>query len=93
MRVGFPLRDANDLPFMQLTVDYWTAFARSGGNPNPDMGYLQARGYWNTIGQIQASGEWTPVNAQKPQFLNMMWNSYMMDFVDEEQCKVLGQPL
>jgi hypothetical protein len=95
-RVGFPERDENDTPFAQLVVDYWSAFARSGGDPNPDMGYLQARGYWSTINQIQTSGPWTSVDAEQgaqPMLLEMMWNSYMRPFAEEEQCAILNQPL
>jgi len=95
-RVGFPERDENDTPFAQLTVDYWSAFARSGGDPNPDMGYLMSRGYWNTINQIGVSGQWEPVDAETPQsprLLQMMWNSYMTDFVQVQQCALVSQPL
>lgn len=95
-RVGFPERDEYDTPFAQLVVDYWTAFARSGGNPNPDMGYLEARGYWSTINQIAVSGAWDPVDAEPgvtPQLLQLQWNSFMTDFVRVAQCAVLNQPL
>jgi len=95
-RVGFPARDENDMPFAQLIVDYWTAFARSGGDPNPDMGYLQARGYWNTINQIEVSGAWEPVSAEEgvsPGMMELQWNSFMREFRDVEQCGVLGQGL
>jgi carboxylesterase type B len=51
-RVGFPERDQYDIPFGQLAVNYWTSFARTL-DPNPDPGFLRARGYWNTLGQIQ----------------------------------------
>jgi len=95
-RVGFPARDENDMPFAQLIVDYWTAFARSGGNPNPELGYLQARNYQNTINQIAVSGAWDPVDAEPgvaPGMMELQWNSFMTEFRDVEQCAVLGQPL
>ncbi|KAK6442396.1 hypothetical protein LTR95_001378 [Oleoguttula sp. CCFEE 5521] len=91
-RVGFPARDEFDKPYTQLVVDYWTAFARNL-NPNPDVGYLKARGYWSTLGQINFSGPWEKLNADKPAMMELQWNSKMMPFPDAEQCSVLGQGL
>lgn len=39
-----PLRDESDLKALQLMSGYFAAFARTG-DPNPDMRYLQVRGY------------------------------------------------
>lgn len=91
-RVGFPDRDGLDAPFGQLVTDYWTTFARNL-NPNPDMGYLKARGYWNTINQIQVSGAWEKVDAGNPRMMELQWNSLMVPFRDVAQCAVLGYPL
>ena len=91
-RVGFPERDQYDIPFGQLMVDFWTSFARTL-DPNPDIGYLKARGYWNTINQINFSGPWKQVNASDPQMMELQWNSRMLPFSDPAQCRVLGQPL
>ena len=91
-RVGFPARDEYDMPFAALVVDYWTAFGRTL-NPNPDAGYLKARGYWSTIGQIAESGPWEAVTVNDPKQLVLQWNSVMMPLPDQEQCAVLGQPL
>jgi carboxylesterase type B len=41
-----PMRDEKDLPFEQFVLD---SFARTG-DPNPDKGFLRARGYGNTLG-------------------------------------------
>jgi hypothetical protein len=39
LRMGYHLRDGNDLPFSQFILDPWSSFARSY-NPNPDRGFL-----------------------------------------------------
>ncbi|KAH0432915.1 alpha/beta-hydrolase, partial [Aureobasidium melanogenum] len=91
-RVGFPDRDGLDAKFGQLMTDYWTSFARNL-DPNPDMDYLKARGYWNTINQIETSGPWEKVDAAQPRMMELQWNSVMMPFRDVEQCAALGFPL
>lgn len=91
-RVGFPDRDGLDAKFGQLMTDYWTSFARNL-DPNPDIEYLKARGYWNTINQIETSGPWEKVDAAQPRMMELQWNSVMMPFRDVEQCTALGFPL
>jgi len=60
-RIGITFRDNADLPFSQLIVDYITSFARSH-NPNPDRGFIQARGYYNTLSQLdRVGGVWKAV--------------------------------
>ncbi|KAI9657176.1 MAG: hypothetical protein M1821_003343 [Bathelium mastoideum] len=88
-RVGFPARDENDMPFARLVVDYWTAFARQG-DPNLDVEWLAARGYWSSIAQVGVSGSWPKVEIGAPQLLELQWNSFVRGFRDEEQCQVLG---
>jgi carboxylesterase type B len=91
-RSDFPERDAYDIPFAQLVVDYWTSFARTH-DPNPDPEYLKVRGYWDTLNQIQVSGQWLSVDAEQPEMLELQWNSVMKPFPDAPQCSLLGQPL
>ncbi|KAK3066993.1 hypothetical protein LTR53_016392 [Teratosphaeriaceae sp. CCFEE 6253] len=88
----YPDRDAHDIPFSQLIVDYWTSFARTL-DPNPDLAYLRARGYWDTINQITGSGPWETVDASQPMMMELQWNSAMRPFPDALQCGILGQPL
>lgn len=88
-RVGFPARDDDDLPFARLVVDYWTAFARQG-DPNLDVDWLAARGYWSSIAQVGVSGSWPKVEVGTPQLLELQWNSFVRGFRDEPQCEVLG---
>ncbi|KAF1926461.1 alpha/beta-hydrolase [Didymella exigua CBS 183.55] len=63
VREGAHIRDENDIPFSQYVLDSWTAFARTG-NPVPDTGFLEARGFTNTTRFVQAAGRWAPVSGQ-----------------------------
>lgn len=90
-RSRYPERDEHDIPFAQLVVDYWTSFARNL-DPNPDVGYLRARGYWDTLAQIAFAGPWQPVDAKKPEMMQLQWQGVMAPLPDETQCAVLGQP-
>lgn len=92
LRSGQPDRDGLDVPFMQLVVDYWAAFARAF-DPNPDLGYLTARGYSNTTAQIEATGRWEPVAAASPQMRLLQWNGGQIPFFRGDQCQAIGAPL
>jgi carboxylesterase type B len=92
LRAGRPDRDGLDVPFMQLVVDYWAAFARTG-DPNPDRGYLRARGYYGTLEQTEATGRWEEVDARKPTMRLLQWNGAQVPFVEGSQCKAMGVPL
>jgi carboxylesterase type B len=90
-RSRYAERDAHDIPFSQLVVDYWTSFARNL-DPNPNVEYLRARGYWYTLAAIGISGPWQSVDATKPELMLLQPQSTMAPFPDEAQCAVLGQP-
>jgi carboxylesterase type B len=92
LTMGYPLRDENDLPFSQFTLDSWSSFARAW-NPNPDLGFLNARGYSNTSKEIAAAGQWLPVSEQKLMLRELEWPSAAIPFRDVEQCALLGWPL
>jgi carboxylesterase type B len=89
MRLGD--RDGKDTGFEQLIMDYWASFARSG-DPNPEKGWLEARGYWLTKQRVEEAGKWEKVKARKMREMLMQWDGGMMDFGEEErkQCEVLG---
>jgi carboxylesterase type B len=91
-RAGQADRDGLDVPFTQLVVDYWSAFARTG-DPNPDKAYLEARGYYTSLSQIGITGRWAPVDPQRPTMRLLQWNGAQVPFVEESQCKALGLPL
>lgn len=90
-RSRYPERDEHDIPFAQLVVDYWTSFARKL-DPNPDVEYLRARGYWDSLAMIEASGPWRPLDAEKPEMMLLQAQSTMVPLPDKEQCAVLRQP-
>jgi carboxylesterase type B len=95
LRMGYQLRDANDLLFEQFIVDAWTSFARSY-DPNPSLDYLKARGYENTIAALQQSGPWTPLTKNKTDARNvrlLQVSSKQVPFRDPEQCAALGWPI
>lgn len=92
LRSGQPDRDGLDVPFMQLVVDYWAAFARSF-DPNPDPAYLVVRGYSNTTSQVEARGRWEPVDAANPQMRLLQWNGGQVPFFRGDQCRAIGAPL
>lgn len=91
-RSELPFRDENDKPYQQLVTDYWTSFGRSY-DPNPDPGFLRARGYWSTLEQISVAGHWPQVGEQNPQLMQLQWNPLVRPFVDEPQCTVIGEPV
>jgi len=95
LRMGYNLRDDNDLRFSQFILDSWTSFARSY-NPNPDQAFLKARGYTNTTLELDQAGEWSPVTKSNNGALSMrqlQWHGQQIDFRDVEQCAALGWPL
>lgn len=80
------------MPFTQVVVDYWAAFARTG-DPNSDRAYLAARGYWTSLAQAEKTGRWEAVDAQKPTMRLLQWNGAQVPFVEQSQCEALGLPL
>ena len=95
LRMGYHLRDDNDLRFSQFILDSWTSFARTY-NPNPDRAFLKARGFINTTMELDQAGEWSPITKSTTGALAMrqlQWGSKQIDFRDVEQCAALGWPL
>jgi carboxylesterase type B len=91
-REGLPMRDNFDLPFQQFIVDSFSSFARTY-DPNPDLAYLQARGYKNTIRGIQHGGVWQPARNGHMTKRTLQWPNFQSSFADLEQCEYLGLPL
>jgi Carboxylesterase family len=90
-RDGLPDRDGKDVPYMQLVMDYWSAFAHNR-DPNPDKEYLMARGYWNTISQIEAVGPWEEEKTGLATRL-LQWNGRQEAVQQKAQCDALGLSL
>ncbi|KAG9234531.1 cholinesterase [Amylocarpus encephaloides] len=92
LRMGYPLRDENDLLFEQFILDSWTSFARSY-DPNPDPNLLQVRGYVNTILELEMAGTWAPLGKNALTMRQLEWPSRQAGFRDESQCAALGWPI
>ncbi|KAF7374109.1 Cholinesterase [Mycena sanguinolenta] len=88
---SLPFRDELDLPFEQLTVDTWSAFARAY-NPNPSQAFLEARGYTGTAAALKEWGPWEDVKSQVPVRI-LAWPSRGSGWIDTPQCEVVGFPL
>jgi carboxylesterase type B len=87
-----PYRDENDLKFAQFTLDTWASFVRTY-DPNPDKGLLKARGYANTLAELESAGLWQPVRKGSYTMRELQWPSKQVGFRDVEQCASLGWPL
>jgi carboxylesterase type B len=89
------IRNPDDLYSIQLTTSYFGAFIRSG-NPNPDLKYLDQRGYDKVTEGVKKYGQWNEVDATKKngdEIRLLDWPSKNAGFVDVEQCAWLGYPL
>lgn len=92
---NLPYRDANDLPFTQLSVDAWTSFARTF-NPNPDLAFLTARGFSDTAALFAAQSKWEPVtssNIHGSPLRQLEFPSSMTAFKEQAQCAFFNYPL
>ncbi|RVD83275.1 uncharacterized protein DFL_007669 [Arthrobotrys flagrans] len=88
---GRNIRDEHDIPFQQLIIDYWTSFIWNK-DPNPKPGYLKARGYWGTLGQVANTGKWESVNTRGPKMMRLQWNGGSVDLSEKVQCEAVGFP-
>jgi carboxylesterase type B len=89
------IRAPEDLYSVQLTTSYFASFIRSY-NPNPDLKYLDQRGYDKVVEGVKKNGQWLEVDASKKsgdEIRLLDWPSRNAGFVDVEQCAWLGYPL
>lgn len=86
------IRDPEDLFYEQLTTSYFASFARSG-NPNPERGNLQVRGYGRVAEEIGRMGTWEDVSGKGREVRFLDWPSRSESYVDVEQCEWLGYGL
>lgn len=89
---GLPFRDEHDLPFEQLVMDAWAAFARTH-DPNPDPAFLRARGYANTSRVLEREGPWRPATNGSLELRALAWPPYQAAFRESAQCEGIGLPL
>lgn len=92
LRAGLPDRDGLDVGFMQLVVDYWSAFGWNR-DPNPDAEYLRARGYHGTLAQVESVGAWKAAGADEANLMGLQWDGGHRELREAEQCEALGIPL
>jgi hypothetical protein len=92
VRQGLPFRDANDLPMEQFTLDIFSSFARTY-DPNPDLGFLQARGYASTQNELATAGKWRPSTKGDMTIRELQWPSFQSGLLEEEQCTYLNLSL
>lgn len=89
------LRNEEDLWSGQLVSSYFASFVRSY-DPNPDMRYLDQRGYGKVIEGVRRFGSWEKVGGGKrsgDEVRLLDWPSRNSGYVDVEQCAWLGYPL
>jgi hypothetical protein len=89
------LRNAEDLWSGQLVSSYFASFVRDY-DPNPDLKYLDQRGYDKVIEGVKKYGSWEEVDEGKKsgdEVRLLDWPSRNTGFVDVEQCNWLGYPL
>ncbi|KAJ3038180.1 hypothetical protein HDV00_000925 [Rhizophlyctis rosea] len=84
-----PLRDENDLKTLQVTMNYFANFMRTG-NPNPETWYLKARNYTDVLKAVQKSGKWNPVTSTDGPAAYLDYPPRFGGFVDRVQCAWLN---
>ena len=89
-RQGRPERDAGDLPFEQYVLDSFASFIRTG-DPNPEMAFLAARGFDNTLRKVDEEGRWEAMTKGNMRLKVLDWPKGRMEgFREVEQCRGLG---
>lgn len=90
---GIQYRDANDLHFNRIIMDYWTSFVRTS-DPNPDPRYLFVRRYSDSAKRIRESGRWDAVpRGSKVGSVRLLDVApHQSRFQRQEQCELEGLP-
>jgi carboxylesterase type B len=91
IREGRQPRDQDDIPFSQYLMDTWTAFGRTK-NPNPDLEFLQARGFTNTSAVVKKVAPWKPTSARESKLRVLDVRPRDEGFREVKQCEVLELP-
>ncbi|KAL5337349.1 Alpha/Beta hydrolase protein [Aspergillus crustosus] len=86
------IRDPLDLYSAQLISSYFAEFVRSG-QPNPDIGFLEARGHQVTLDVVNAFDRWEPIYGKRGPIQILDFPSQQGTFLDLEQCAFLGVPV
>ncbi|KAK3322411.1 Alpha/Beta hydrolase protein [Apodospora peruviana] len=89
-RQGLPMRDDRDLPFEQAVLDRFASFVRTY-DPNPDEGFLRARGFETSLIGEGEGARWLPATKERGMTMRVLDTpSYQTGFRELEQCKGLG---
>lgn len=83
------IRNPEDLYSVQLTSSYFASFVKTF-DPNPDLEYLQIRGYDRVVDAVKKTGTWGEVKKNDKQLRLLDYPSKKGSFVDVDQCKWLG---
>lgn len=86
------IRDPADLYYTQLTTSYFASFVKNG-DPNPELGYLQVRGYDKVVEAVKKTGTWGEVKKNRGEIRLLDYPGKKGTFVDTEQCQWLGYGL
>ncbi|CCC10532.1 hypothetical protein SMACR_06703 [Sordaria macrospora] len=89
-RQGLPVRDEKDLPFEQFVLDSFASFIRTG-DPNPDEGFLRARGFESTRREVNRN-KWVASSRRGGVKLKVLdWPSRLENgWREVQQCKGIG---
>lgn len=84
-----PIRVDEDIYFTNAIQDFWAAFAR-GGDPNPSLEYLEARGYQTTIDLISGGWVWPEFDALTYEVAELEYPGVGVGTLpDQEHCEVI----
>lgn len=85
-------RDPADLYSVQLSSSYFASFVKSS-DPNPDLEYLQVRGYDKVADAVKRTGTWSEVKRNVKELRMIDYPGKKSGFVDVDQCTWLGYGL
>jgi len=86
------LRDEKDLHSIQLIAGYFAEFVKSG-QPNPNMAYLNSRGYVKSAEAVEKTGRWEKVEGSAGPIRLLDYPAVSSPFLDVEGCKFLNYSL
>ena len=70
-------------------LDSFASFARTY-DPNPDEGFLAARGYNSTLDAVRKAGRWKPATPTEDTMRVLNWPPYQGPFREGPQCNALS---
>lgn len=86
---GLPVGDENDLPFEQLVLDSFSAFARRC-DPNPDMGLPPSTRLRQYHTRTDCRWDLAPATVDSMVKKTFQWLSHQASFCESHQCNSLN---